>query len=123
MAAAGDVMAAVPSTVPKCSFCKKTGHTAAQCSRPKLAFKDRRCHLCNKTGHLARACPDKDKDKPSPKANLVDDQSQKKHFLGIVEDSRPERHVRFTLGDAPILPHGGNQREWRRNLSSDKTEV
>ena len=36
----------------KCANCNQTGHTALECSRPKLELNQRKCHKCGKTGHI-----------------------------------------------------------------------
>ena len=44
----------------KCANCNQTGHTAQECSRPKVEFSQRKCHKCGKVGHLARNCTEKE---------------------------------------------------------------
>ena len=89
----------------RCGNCGEKGHTAQQCSKPRVPMKERKCHTCGKTGHVARNCP-------AAKANVAE-AAGFKPFVGepralmIVDDEGfqqvPTRHERVprppTLGD------------------------
>ena len=40
-----------------CPNCLEKGHTAQECTKPKIEVKDRRCFVCNEPGHSANRCP------------------------------------------------------------------
>ena len=41
----------------RCGNCGEKGHTAQQCSKPRIPMEERKCHICGKAGHVARNCP------------------------------------------------------------------
>ena len=40
-----------------CTNCGVKGHIASECTKSKVAFKDRPCFKCQKPGHISKDCP------------------------------------------------------------------
>ena len=118
----------------KCAYCNEPGHSALQCTRPKLSLEERRCHVCNKVGHAARRCPDASKP-TNESANSVGEREKEAFVIRSDEygfqSVRPGRcaisRQGFSLGDMPITNRSGSHRERRAGrydaLSSATTVV
>ena len=89
----------------KCGNCGGTGHTAQQCTKPRIPMEERKCHNCGKAGHQARNCPEK------RKANVAEEAPAANRVLCMEDDegfttvSRRHTPAPLTLGDMPVIAH------------------
>ena len=90
----------------KCANCNQTGHTALECSRPKLELSQRKCHKCGKSGHIARFCKEKD----PAKVNVVQQEPQPARRILVIRDAPKAAPPPPTIGDYPARPRAHNQR-------------
>ena len=91
----------------KCANCGQAGHTAPECSRPKVELSQRKCHKCGKPGHIARFC----KEKSPAKVAVVQAEAPSTRRVLMVHSSDdlgvPQPP---TLGDCHVRVRARNQR-------------
>ena len=122
----------------KCGNCGLSGHSAQQCTKPRIPMEERKCHVCGKPGHIARNCPD------AKKANVAEQAPAASigRVLCMEDDDGYTTVVRraqsrpVTLGDMPVVQrtsqgdrkrsHGnrfGALEDERPSISSKETEI